>query len=72
MAGLGRWQGELRFPGPLGLACRTQRHPVPSGLFCFAFFCQEPKRLLLPFQGKDSGFFFPWVTAVWAFLQSRS
>ena len=70
---LGRGQGQLRFPGPLGLARRPQWHPVPSGLFCFAFFCQKPKRLVLPFQGKASGFFF-WggVTAVWASLQSRS
>ena len=55
MAGLGRSQGDLRFPGPLGLAHRTQQHPVPSFFF---FSCQKPKRLLLPFQGKDSGFFF--------------
>ena len=55
---LGRGQGQLRFPGPLGLARRPQWHPVPSGLFCFAFFCQKPKRLVLPFQGKASGFFF--------------
>lgn len=54
---LGRGQGQLRFPGPPGLARRPRRHPVPSGLFCFAFFCQKPKRLVLPFQGKDSGFF---------------
>ena len=39
MAGLGRSQGDLRFPGPLGLAHRTQQHPVPS----FFFFLSEAK-----------------------------
>lgn len=72
MVGLGRSQGDLRFPGPLSLAHRTQQHPVPSGFFFFS--CQKPKRLLLPFQGKDSGFFFFFcgggvaATAVWASL----